>query len=268
MEIPLLQGRTFDTHDVLKAPHVVIINETLARRYFPDADPIGKRITLNDETNPKEEDWETIIGVVKDTKPRALDGDPVAEMYMPFAQAPQRSMALMIRTTNKPEGMIASVRREVQTLDPNLPVYNVRTMGGVISESIAAQRFRTSLLGVFAVIALILALIGIYGVMSYAVTQRTHEIGIRMALGAQTSDVLKLVVSNGLALALTGVLVGLAASFALTRVMSQLLFGVQPTDPLTFMVIALLLTGVSLLACYIPARRAAKTDPMIALRYE
>jgi putative ABC transport system permease protein len=269
MEIPLLQGRYFDTHDVRKTPNVVIINETLAQRYFPGADPTGKRLTLNDETNnPKEEDWATIVGVVKDTKTRALDSEPLAEMYMPIAQNPQRSMALMIRTTNKPEGMIASARSEVQALDPNLPVYNIRTMEGVISESIGTPRFRTSLLAVFAVIALILALIGIYGVMSYAVTQRTHEIGIRMALGAQTSDVLKLVVSNGLALTLAGVIVGLAASFALTHVMSQLLFDVKPTDPLTFIVIALLLTGVALLACYIPARRAAKVDPMVALRYE
>ena len=267
MEIPLLKGRSFDPRDTKKVPYVMIINETLARRYFPGEDPIGKRMTLNDD-HPKEEEWATIVGLVKDTKPLKLEGEAVPEMYLPFAQDPRGSMALMIRTTSKPESIAAAVRAEVLSLDPNQPVYSIRTMESVLSEAVATPRFRTFILGVFAIVALILAMVGVYGVMSYSVTQRTHEIGIRVALGAQSSDVLKLVVGHGMALAFVGVGIGLVTSFALTRVMSKLLFGVEPTDPLTFAVIALLLTLVALLACYLPARRAMKVDPMIALRYE
>ncbi|PYS79346.1 MAG: ABC transporter permease [Acidobacteria bacterium] len=267
MQIPVLRGRVFDEHDVKKAQGVVIINETLARKYFPGADPVGQRITLSDE-NPKEEDWATIIAVVKDTKPRELSGEPVAEMYMPYAQQPEVNMALMIRTTGRPDAVAAAVRREVLALDHDQPVYSVRTLPAVMSEAVATPRFRTSLLGLFAALALVLAVVGIYGVMSYAVAQRTHEFGIRMALGAQGRDVLKLVVGYGMALALAGVLIGLAASFALTRVMSGLLYGVAPTDPVTFACISLLLLAVALAACLVPARRAAKVDPMVALRYE
>jgi putative ABC transport system permease protein len=266
MQIPLLKGRAFDTHDVMKAPNVVIINETLARRYFPGIDPLGKRMTLNDE-NPKEEDWATIVGVVKDTKQRELSGETAAEMYLPFAQSPHRSMALMIRTTNL-ESVVNAVRRDVRELDPNLPIYGIRTMENVVSESIAAARFRTLLVAVFAVIALVLAMIGIYGVMSYAVTQRTQEIGIRMALGARVTDVLKLVVKNGMSLALVGTIVGLAGALAITRLMATLLFAVSPTDLGTFALMTFGLLLVALFACYIPARRATKVDPLVALRYE
>ncbi len=174
----------------------------------------------------------------------------------------------MIQTRNKPESLAAAVRREVQTLDKTQLVHSVRTLESVMSEAVATPRFRTFLLGVFAIVALILAMVGVYGVMSYTVTQRAHEIGIRMALGAQGSDVLKLVIEHGMALALAGIGIGLAASFALTRVISKLLFGVKATDPATFVVITLLLASVALLASYLPARRAAKMDPMVALRYE
>jgi putative ABC transport system permease protein len=266
MQIPLLKGRAFDAHDVMKAQNVIIINETLARRYFPGIDPLGKRMTLNDE-NPKEEDWATIVGVVKDTKQRELSGETAAEMYLPFAQSPHRSMALMIRTTN-PDSVVNAVRRDVQALDPNLPLYGVRTMENVISESIAAARFRTSLLAIFAVVALVLAMIGIYGVMSYAVTQRTREIGIRMALGAHVMDVLKLVVKNGMSLAVIGIIAGLAGALAITRLIATLLFGVSPTDLGTFALMTFGLLLVALFACYIPARRATKVDPLVALRYE
>jgi putative ABC transport system permease protein len=266
MEIPVLKGRPFDSHDVMKAQHVIIINETLARRYFPGTDPIGKRMTLNDE-NPKEEDWATIVGVVQDTRQRELSGEPAAEMYLPFAQSPHRSMALMIRTTS-PESVVNVVRRDVQSLDPNLPIYGIQTMKNVMSESIAAARFRTLLLAVFAALAFVLAIAGIYGVMSYAVTQRTQEIGIRMALGARSLDVLKLIIRNGMLLAAIGATIGLAGAFALTRLMTSLLFGVSPTDVFTFSLVTTVLLLVALSACYIPARRAAKVDPLVALRYE
>ena len=267
MHIPVLKGRQFDKHDVRKAQNVAIINETAARRFFSGEDPIGKRVSFNDE-NPTEADWATIIGIVKDTKPRALDGESVAEMYMPYDQQPELNMSLMIRTTNKPETMASAVRSEVQSLDGNQPVYSIRTLDSVLSESVATPRFRTFLLGVFAAVALILAVVGIYGVMSYSVSQRKHEIGIRMALGAQSTDVLKLVVGQGMALALIGVALGVGGAYALTHLMSSLLYGVSATDLTTFIVIPVILTGVALGACFVPARRATKVDPMIALRYE
>jgi putative ABC transport system permease protein len=266
MEIALVSGRQFTEHDARKSQNVAIINETLARRFFPGEDPIGKRVTLDDDS-PKEE-WAAIVGVVKDTKPRALDSDSVAELYMPFDQQAEPYMSLMIRTKNKPEAMASAVRAQVEALDPNQPVYSIRTLESVLSESIALPRFRTLLLAIFAIVALILAVVGIYGVMSYSVTQRSHEIGIRMALGAQGTDVLKLVVGYGMTLALAGIAVGLTMSFALTRLLSSLLFGVSATDPLTFVVIPLALAGVAFAACAAPARRATKVDPIVALRYE
>jgi putative ABC transport system permease protein len=267
MEIPVLKGRSFDEHDVRKAQNVAIINETIAHRYFSNEDPIGKRITLNDE-NPKEEEWATIVGVVGDTKARSLDSEPAGELYLPFAQEPEPFMSLMIRATNKPETILAGVRDEVLALDKDQPVYSVRTLDRVLSQSVATPRFRTFLLLVLAGVALILAVVGIYGVMSYGVAQRTHEIGIRVALGARSSDVLRLVVGQGLVLAISGVAIGLAVSFALTRVMMSLLFEVSTTDLLTFTIVPLVLTGVALGACFVPARRATKVDPMVALRYE
>jgi putative ABC transport system permease protein len=267
MEIPMSKGRPFNEHDDQKAQNVIIINETLARRYFPGEDPIGKRMTLEDE-NPKEEDWATIVGVVKDTKPLTLDGKPAPEMYMPFAQQPGRSMALMIRTTNKPESVVAAVRRNVQALDRNQLVYGLRTFEGVMSEAVATPRFRASLLGVFAALALILAMVGVYGVMSYAVTQRTREIGIRMALGAEPRDALRMVMRQGAKLAAAGVAIGSVAAAALTWLIEGLLFDLRAADPVTFVTAPILLAGAALLACYLPARRATKVDPIVALRCE
>jgi putative ABC transport system permease protein len=267
MEIPVSKGRPFNAHDDQKAQKVIIINETLARRYFPGEDPIGKRMTLEDE-NPKEEDWATIVGVVKDTKPLTLDGKPAPEMYMPFAQEPRRSMALMIRTTNKPESVAAAVRRNVQELDRNQLAYGLRTFDGVMSEAVAAPRFRASLLGVFAAVALILAMVGVYGVMSYAVTQRTREIGIRLTLGAEPRDALKMVMMQGAKLAAAGVAIGSVAAAALTWLIEGLLFDLRAADPVTFVTAPLLLAGAALLACYLPARRATKVDPVVALRAE
>jgi putative ABC transport system permease protein len=267
MEIPVSKGRPFNEHDDQKAQKVIIINETLARRHFPGEDPIGKRMTRNRE-NPKEEDWATIVGVVKDTKPLALDEKPATEMYTPFAQRPGRSMALMIRTTNKPESVAAAVRRNVLALDGNQLAYGLRTFEGVMSEAIAKPRFRASLLGVFAAVALILAMVGVYGVMSYAVTQRTREIGIRMALGAEPRDALKMVMRQGAKLAAAGVAIGSGAAAALTWLIEGLLFDLRAADPVTFVTAPLMLAGAALLACYLPARRATKVDPIVALRCE
>ena len=269
MEIPVSKGRPFNEHDDQKAQRVIIINETLARRYFPGEDPIGKRMTLEDE-NPKEEDWATIVGVVKDTKPLALDGKPAPEMYMPFAQLPARSMALMIRTTSKPESVAAAVRRNVQALDRNQLAYGLRTFEGVMSEAVAAPRFRASLLsGVFAAVALILAMVGVYGVMSYAVTQRTREIGIGMALGAEPRDALKMVMKQGAKLAVAGVAIGLGGAAALTWLIEGLLFdgaGRRPGDVCGRPATARRCGA----ACLLPpgAAGATKVDPIVALRCE
>jgi putative ABC transport system permease protein len=266
MMIPVRKGRAFNERDLRGSQNVAIVNETLVRRYIGDKDAIGSRLTLED--HPKEEDWITVVGIVADTKPRELHSEPVAELYMPFDQQPEPGMSLMIRYLNDGTGVAAAVRNEVLALDKNQPVYSIRTLDTVLSESVATPRFRTMLLGVFAAVALILAGVGIYGVISYAVSQRTQEIGIRMALGAQAADVLTLVVKGGMTLALIGVALGLAGAFALTRLMTTLLFSVRPTDLATFATVSVGLIVVALFACFIPARRATKVDPLVALRYE
>jgi len=189
-------------------------------------------------------------------------------MYMPFAQQPEPSMSLMVRCANDPASVAAAIRAEVLALDKDQPVYSTKTLDSLLSESVATPRFRTLLLGLFAALALILATVGIYGVMSYSVIQGTHEIGIRMALGANVTDVLQLILKNGMRLALAGVAIGLVGAFALTRLMSTLLFGVEPTDAMTFTIVSAGLIGIALFACYLPARRATKVDPLVALRYE
>jgi len=266
MMIPLRKGRSFSDRDIRGSQNVAIVNETLAQRYFGNEDAIGKRISLEDQ--PKEADWITVVGVAGDTKPRELHKEAVAELYMPFDQQPEPGMALMIRSSSADTSIAAAVRSEVLALDKNQPVYSIRTLDSVLSESVAGPRFRTLLLGIFAGVALILAGIGIYGVISYAVSQRTQEIGIRMALGARAADVLKLVVKGGMMLALIGVAIGLAGAFAVTRLLTTLLFGVTPTDAATFVTVSAGLIVVALFACYIPARRAARVDPLVALRYE
>lgn len=266
LQVPLLKGRSFTEADRADAPGVVIINETVARRFFPDEDPIGKRLKLG---NPESRSpWLTIVGVVEDVKYSGLDAETEAGLYVPFAQNPFPGMFLLVRTMSDPLGLAAAVRKEILAVDKDQPIADIKILEQVVSESVAQRRLNTVLLGIFAVVALILAVVGIYGVVSYSVTQRTHEIGIRMALGARPSNVLKLVVGQGMILVLIGVTIGLIAAFALTRVLSSLLYGVSATDPATFMVISLLLVAVALLASYIPARRATKVDPMVALRYE
>jgi putative ABC transport system permease protein len=264
MRIPLLKGRFFDERDVAESGQVVIINDTLARRFWPDEDPLGKRISLSGLEGP----WKTIVGVVGDVRHGRLDAEASLEMYQPYSQSPIPYMALVVRSDIEASSIASSIRSELLGLDSTLPVYSIRPMEKIISQSLAPRRFQMILLGSFAGIALILAAVGIYGVISYSVTERTHELGIRLALGAQLHDLLKLVISQVMKLALAGRVMGLMASFALTRLIQTLLFGVSATDQLTFVLITTLLIIVSLLACWIPARRATKVDPVVALKYE
>ncbi|PYI91185.1 MAG: ABC transporter permease [Verrucomicrobia bacterium] len=262
LQIPLLSGRIFELRDNTDAPKVVIINETIAKRHFGSAtEAIGKRLSIwRDEKFMRE-----IVGVVGDTKTGSLTGEGGAQIYVPNAQGRWNLMGLVIRTAGDPAAFATTLRREVQALDKDQPIYNVRTMDDVVANSLGTRRVSMQLFAVFAGAALLLAALGIYGVMAYSVTQRTQEIGIRMALGAQRSDVLGLVVRQGMTLAAIGVVAGLAGAFALTRVIGNLLFGVTATDPATFVAIPLLLLFVALVACYLPARRAARLDPTIAL---
>ncbi len=262
----LRSGRYFTAADSADAPHVVLINETLARDFFPGEDPIGKRLNVGTEQEP---DWNQIVGVIGDVKYNGLADEAQPALYLPVAQGPSWSLALIIKTeAADPLSLASAARFEISQLDPELPIAQISTMEQRLATAVAQPRFRTLLIALFAAVALILACVGIYGVMSYSVMQRTHEIGVRMALGAQAGDVLKMVIGQGLTVAATGVVIGLAASFVLTRLMSSLLFGVKATDPATFITTALLLALTALMACYIPARRATKVDPMAALRYE
>ncbi len=271
--IKLIAGRYFTEHDTDDSIPVVLVDDDFVRRNFPNvsiSDALGRRLRFNSQG----ESWREIVGVVRHTQHYGLDQEAPAEIYRPWLQGSKsvadgaRAMDLIVKTSDKPESLVAAIKREVQAIDSEQPLGNVRTLESLLAESTAPRRFSLLLLGIFALVALLLGAVGLYGVMSYAVAQRTREIGIRMALGAQKGDVLRLVIKQGLMLSLGGVAVGLAASFALTRLMESLLFGVAATDPLTFAVIAALLTTVALVACYIPARRATKVDPGVALRYE
>ncbi len=261
--VPLVKGRLLAESDDAKAPSVVVINESLARNYFANEDPLGKRITLSFDPRTCE-----IVGVVGDVKHSALDEEAKREIYLPMAQFPQTFMSLAVRTSGDPLQMVAAVRGQVWAGDKDQPVTNIETMERLMAKSVAPRRFNLLLLGVFALVGLALAAVGLYGVMSYTVTQRTREIGVRMAMGAQTGDVLGLVVGEGMKLALIGALLGLGGALALTRLLKTSLFEVSATDPLTFFVIAAALIIVALLACWIPGRRAAKVDPMVALRID
>jgi putative ABC transport system permease protein len=265
MGIPVLRGRSFIEQEETEARHVVLINETLARKYFAGQDPIGRRLTIDmmDDPVPSE-----IIGIVGDVKHLSLDSETRPMVYWPHPELTYSGMTIVVRTTGDPLQLAAAAKNQIQAIDPNQPVSDIRTMNQWLSESVARARFNALLLGLFSVLALILASVGIFGVISYSVTQRTHEIGIRMALGASARDILRMVVGRGMLLALIGVGLGLVASFLLTRAMSSLLFNVSVTDPLTFILISLLLMVVTLVACYLPARRATRVDPMNALRYE
>jgi putative ABC transport system permease protein len=266
MGVPVVRGRAFNEHDKRDGLPVAIINEAMARRYWPNEDPVGKRFTFGDP-GPNAQ-WLTIVGVVGDVKRLGLDTPVRIETYLPHSQATARAMEVVVRTADNPLAMARTLRSAVWEIDKDLPVAEVRTVEQAMSERAAPRRFGMLLLALFAALALVLAAVGIYGVMSYSVAQRTHEIGIRMALGAGRRDVMKMVVGQGMKLALVGVGVGLAGAFALTRLMAGLLFGVSASDPLTFAGVAALLLSLALLACLVPARRAVKVDPMVALRYE
>jgi len=278
MGVPLRAGRDFTERDTPDAPGVIILNETLARRHWPSEDPIGKRVTLDDpRDNSRAPQWFTVVGVVKDVKQNSWTDAPLNEIYLPFQQSRGfyagtaghfASMTMVIRTTVEPQSLAMAAQETVRSLDRNLPVSNLASMEQVIVDTLWQQRFNLQLIGIFAALALALAAVGLYGVMSYSVAQRTREVGLRMALGARRKDVLTLVVGQGMKLALVGVSLGLLASVALTRLMEKLLFGVSATDFSTFAAIAVLLTSVALLAALVPARRATKVDPIVALRCE
>ena len=265
MGIPLLRGRLFEQQDGPNAPQAIVINETFSNRYFPNEDPVGKRINLGD---PQTDPWLAIVGVVRDTRHEGLSEEPYSQMYAVHTQVPRRSLAMVVRTSGDPMSVVSAIRSRIAGMDRELPLSNMRTMEQILSESIMRPRFNMLLITIFAVVAMVLASVGIYGVISYSVSQRTHEIGVRIALGARPRDIFKMVLGQGMKLALTGVGAGIVAAFALTRVMVSLLYGVEATDPLTFVAISAVLTGIVIVASYIPARRATKVDPMISLRYE
>jgi predicted permease len=254
---PLVSGREFTAQDTADTPKVVIVNEVAARRYWPGQEAVGKRTSRGE-----------VVGVVRNSREKGVTEDPRPLIYLPLLQSYAGELTLQVRTAADPQTLLGAVRREVQSLDTTLPLYSLRTLAEQKDGSLYAERLAALLLTLFAVLALLVAAIGIYGVLSYAVTERTREMGIRLAHGAQARDLLKLVVGQGMRLTLIGLVIGVGVSFALTRLISRLLFGVSPTDPLTFIVIPLLLAVVALLACWIPARRATRMDPLAALRYE
>jgi putative ABC transport system permease protein len=262
MGIPVVAGRDFNAQDREGGPSAVIVNEEAARRYY-GGNAVGKRLKIGSDSPFSE-----IVGVVRNAKYRNLREQSLPFIYIPLGQEHHAGMVLMVRTAGDPAALVASVRSEMRALNKDVPVFSVQTMEERIGGQLAADRMIAVLLSVFAGGALLLAAIGIYGVMGYAVAQRTHEIGIRIALGAEQRDILRLVLGQGVLLILIGAGIGLVLAFAATRVLQSLLFGVSATDPLTFAVVLLVLVGVALLACYLPARRATKVDPLVALRYE
>jgi len=269
MKVPLVKGREFTDRDRLGAPRVAVVNESLARKHFPDGRVIGRRVAFS----RNEPQWYEIVGIVGNIKHRGLDAPDRPEMYVPYRQplfsnVTVRPMQIVVRTAGDPLAAAATVRREIARLDPDQPISDVRTMDERIGRSLESRRFNMILLAAFAALALALAAIGIYGILAYAVTERTHEIGVRLALGAQRRDVLSMIVAQGMAMTAAGAAIGVVAALAVTRLMSSLLFGISAADPMTFAAIPLLLGVVAFVACYVPARRATRVDPLVALRTE
>jgi putative ABC transport system permease protein len=267
----IVAGRAFTPQDDQDHPGVAIVNEAFARQFFPNENAIGRRI----KPSPPARIWDNqrltsfeIVGIVRNVKSSGLNAETDPAYYLPASQAPLADMTILVRTSGDPVAIVPGLRQAVWAIDPNQPIATVKTMEQIVSDSIAQPRLNMALMGLFGALALVLAAVGIYGLLSYAVTQRTQEMGIRMALGAQVSDVLGLVLKQGMMLALIGEAIGLAGAFALTRLIRGLLFGVTPTDATTFIAVVGVLTTIALLACYLPARRATKVDPLKALRYE
>ncbi len=261
MEIPLLAGRDFAWSDTDDSDPVVIINEVMAQRYWAGRSPLGEKVHMSAASR-------TIIGVVSTIKYSQLNEPPAAMMYFSVTQSSRQNMTLHVRRTNDPAALTAGIRSIVEDLDPKLPLFGVMTLASFTSTASMQQVLASKMLGAFGVLALLMVSVGLYGVLAFSVGQRTHEIGVRMALGARRPDILRMILWHGFRLILLGTGLGLLGAWALTRLMSSLLFGVEPGDLPTFLLTALLLAGVSLLACYIPARRASRVDPMVALRYE
>jgi putative ABC transport system permease protein len=278
MGIEVAAGRPFSDRDIAGAPRVAMINETMARRYFPGEDPIGRRVALDFETMRFHRDrapdsdipggMRTIVGVVRDIRHGSLRSDPVPEFYVPYQQRPTRDMTLVVRSSGDPLALAAPAREAIRAIDPNQPIAHVETLSDLLAASIAQPRSNYLLLSVFAAAALILAMVGVYGLLSYTVVQRTPELGIRLALGGQPADIRFLILREGLRLVLAGVLVGVPAALVLAHGLRTLLFGVAATDAVTLFGAVATLVAIASIACYVPARRATRVDPMTALRSE
>jgi putative ABC transport system permease protein len=259
----LLRGRVFTQQDTATTEPVVIVNQTVADKYWPNQDPIGKHLM-----NSRDKIQRLVVGVVSDVKFNGLNVPDAVEMYWPLEQFPWPALTLLVRSNSNPAPLVAAVRKQFAEVDPNVSISGIQSMDALVSTSVAQPRLIMLFTGIFAALALLLAAIGIYAVMAYSVSQRRQEMGIRMALGAQPRHILQLVVGHGMWLTLAGVVLGVVASFGLTRLLAALLFGIRATDPMSFMAAAMLLVGTALCACYVPARRATRLDPLLALRYE
>jgi putative ABC transport system permease protein len=270
LRVPLLKGRNFTEQDGVVGPPVVIVDDEMVKKYWPNVDPIGKRVTFGDPQRDSSITWMTVVGVVGHTKHEGLDAENRVQLYHPYKRPGfiGNNRAFAVRTLGDPNKALPAVRAAIHAIDSDVPISNIATMDANIAGSMGQRRFAMMLLGLFAAMAVVLASIGIYGVMSYSVTQRSHEIGIRMALGAARQNVLGMVMGQGLALVGAGVVIGVAGAFGLTRLIASQLFGVKPTDPTTFILVALTLVGVAALATFVPAMRATRVDPVVALREE